>query len=151
MDRFSPVDILLVEDNPNDVEITRRALEKSRLANRLYVARDGEEALKFLLERNGDKAGSVPWPDLLLLDLNMPRMSGIEVLQRIKADDRLKRIPTIVLTVSEREEDVLRSYQLGANSYVTKPVSFDDFIKAVSALGEFWIVIARLPPKGFRN
>ena len=148
MDRYQPVDILLVEDNPDDVEITRRALQRSRIANRLYVARDGEEALKTLSERNGRKESGIPWPDILLLDLNMPRMTGIEVLHRIKSDERLKRIPTIVLTVSEREEDVLRSYELGANSYVTKPVSFNDFMKAVDALGEFWIVIARLPPKG---
>jgi CheY-like chemotaxis protein len=140
------VDILLVEDNQDDVEITRRALRKGRVANDLHVVRDGQEALDFLL-RQGDYGGDTPRPDLILLDLNLPNMSGLEVLEKTRADDGLSAIPVIVLTASEREEDVLRSYQLGSNTYITKPADFWSLVRAVGILGEYWTAIARLPPK----
>jgi CheY-like chemotaxis protein len=144
MDRdLKPVNILLVEDNPNDVEITKRALERGQVKNHLTVARDGQEALDTLFGRaNGD--GSLP--GLILLDLNMPKVSGHEVLKAIKADRKLRRIPVIVLTASTREEDIVRSYDLGVNTFITKPVRFEDFMKVVATIKEYWIVIATLPP-----
>ncbi len=148
MDDLKHVHILLVEDNPDDVEITRRAFRKGRIANELHVVRDGQEALDFLF-REGDYGGGTdtPRPDLILLDLNLPRVNGIEVLKKIRASGDLSVIPVIMLTVSEREEDVLKSYELGSNTYITKPVEVDKFMRAVEVLGEYWIVIARLPPK----
>jgi len=140
---LAPVNILLVEDNPNDVEITRRALEKGRVRNELTVARDGQEALDILF---GNGNGGVLRPGLILLDLNLPKVDGREVLEKIKADPKLKRIPVIVLTVSTREEDVIRSYDLGVNTFISKPVRFEDFIKVVTTIKEYWILIATLPP-----
>lgn len=142
-DALAPVNILLVEDNPNDVEITRRALEKGRVRNELTVARDGQEALDILF---GNGNGGAPRPGLILLDLNLPKVDGREVLEKIKADPKLKRIPVIVLTVSTREEDVIRSYDLGVNTFISKPVRFEDFIKVVTTIKEYWILIATLPP-----
>ncbi|TMB95534.1 MAG: response regulator [Chloroflexi bacterium] len=136
------VHILLVEDNPQDVEITRRALEKGQVRNRLTVARDGQEALDILYQlRDGD--GRLP--GLILLDLNLPRVSGIEVLEAVKSDADLRRIPVIVLTTSTREEDVVKTYDLGVNTFISKPVRFEEFIKVVSTIQEYWIVIATLP------
>ena len=140
---LAPVNILLVEDNPNDVEITRRALEKGRVRNELTVARDGQEALDILF---GNGNSGVPRPGLILLDLNLPKVDGREVLEKIKADPKLKRIPVIVLTVSTSEEDVMRTYDLGVNTFITKPVRFDDFMKVVMTIKEYWILIATLPP-----
>ena len=135
--------ILLVEDNPNDIEITRRALEKGQVKNQLTIARDGQEALDILF---GGAGGQTPLPGLILLDLNLPKVDGREVLSRIKTDPELKRIPVIVLTTSTREEDIVRSYDLGVNTFISKPVRFEDFIKVVTAIQEYWIVIATLPP-----
>jgi len=134
--------ILLVEDNPNDIEITRRALEKGQVKNQLTIARDGQEALDILF----GGGGQTPLPGLILLDLNLPKVDGREVLSRIKTDTALRRIPVIVLTTSTREEDIVRSYDLGVNTFISKPVRFEDFIKVVTAIQEYWIVIATLPP-----
>lgn len=140
---LAPFRILLVEDNPNDIEITRRALERGQVRNELTIARDGQEALDILFERaQGDGA----LPGLILLDLNLPKVDGREVLSQIKSHPQLKRIPVIVLTTSTREEDIVRTYDLGVNTFISKPVRFEDFIKVVSAIQEYWIVIATLPP-----
>ncbi len=140
---LSPVNILLVEDNPNDVEITVRALKKGQVRNELTVARDGQEALDILFDV---KNGNVPKPGLILLDLNLPKVNGHEVLEKIKADPKLRRIPVIVLTASTREEDIVRTYDLGVNTFISKPVEFKDFIRMVTTIKEYWIVIATLPP-----
>jgi two-component system, chemotaxis family, response regulator Rcp1 len=140
---LAPFRILLVEDNPNDIEITRRALEKGQVRNELTIARDGQEAIDLLFGQAGVRASL---PGLILLDLNLPRVDGREVLSRIKTDPDLRRIPVIVLTTSTREEDVVRSYDLGVNTFISKPVRFEDFIKVVTAIQEYWIVIATLPP-----
>lgn len=145
MQNFKPVQILLVEDNPDDVAITRRALAKSRVANTLNVVRDGQEALDYLFGRQGAPAGG-PRPDLILLDVNLPRASGMEVLEQIRADAKLGMIPVIMLTASDREEDIVKSYTLGSNTYIQKPVEFDKFLHALDVLGQYWIVIAKLPP-----
>src|SRR3990172_2844178 len=135
---LAPFRILLVEDNPNDIEITRRALERGQVKNELTIARDGQEALDLLFERaEGD--GSLP--GLILLDLNLPKVDGREVLSRIKTPPQLRRFPVIVLTTSTREEDIVRTYALGVNTFISKPVRFEDFIKVVSAIQEYWIVI----------
>lgn len=140
---LAPFRILLVEDNPNDIEITRRALEKGQVKNELTIARDGQEAIDLLFGHAGARASL---PGLILLDLNLPRVDGREVLSRIKTDPELRRIPVIVLTTSTREEDVVRSYDLGVNTFISKPVRFEDFIKVITAIQEYWIVIATLPP-----
>ena len=138
-----PVHILLVEDNPSDIEITRRALHRRRVTDELTVARDGQEALDILFGRGNDE---VPKTSLILLDLNLPKVDGREVLEKIKADPKLRRIPVIVLTASTREEDIARCYDLGVNTFITKPVRFEDFIKVVTTIKEYWTVIATLPP-----
>jgi len=146
MDRnLVPISILLVEDNPNDVEITARALKGAQVKNELIVARDGQEALDILFARkNGN--GDGPLPGLILLDLNLPRVNGHEVLKAIRDDPQLCHIPVVMLTASTREEDIVRSYQLGVNTFIPKPVAFGDFIKAVTTIKEYWLVIAALPP-----
>jgi CheY-like chemotaxis protein len=141
---LTAIKLLLVEDNPDDVEIAVRALRKSRPINDIRVVRDGEEALS-LLFRDGDQDLDTFRPDLILLDLNLPKVSGFDVLDRIKTSDELSSIPVIVLTVSEREGDIARAYQLGANTYITKPVDFDKFTHAIDTLWEYWMVIAKLP------
>jgi CheY-like chemotaxis protein len=137
------IDVLLVEDDPGDVLMTREAFEDNKVANRLSVVSDGVSALEFL-RKEGEYA-QAPTPDLILLDLNLPRMDGREVLQALKSDDDLRRIPVVVLTTSEAEEDVLRSYSLHANAYVTKPVDFDRFIDVVRQIDEFFVSVVRLP------
>lgn len=138
-----PVEILLVEDNPGDVRLTREALIESKVHNNLSVAPDGVEALAFL-RRQGKYAGAVR-PDLILLDLNLPKKDGREVLAEIKADGALKTIPVVILTTSNAEQDIVRSYDLHANCYITKPVDLDQFIKVVQSIEEFWFAIVRLP------
>jgi CheY-like chemotaxis protein len=140
-----PVEILLVEDDEGDVLLTTEALEASKITNNMHVARNGEEALRFL-RKEGEYADAVR-PDIVLLDLNLPRVDGREVLAQIKADEDLRRIPIVVLTTSEAEEDVLRSYNLHANAYVTKPVDFERFLKVVQSIDEFFVTVVRLPPR----
>jgi CheY-like chemotaxis protein len=137
------IDVLLVEDDPGDVLMTREAFEDNKVANRLSVVSDGVSALEFL-RKEGEYA-QAPTPDLILLDLNLPRMDGRELLQALKGDETLRRIPVVVLTTSEAEEDVLRSYSLHANAYVTKPVDFDRFIDVVRQIDEFFVSVVRLP------
>ncbi|CAN5541991.1 response regulator [soil metagenome] len=137
------VDILLVEDSPGDVMLTVEALRDAKVHNNLHVVRDGEEALAFL-RQEGAHANS-PRPDLILLDLNLPRYGGREVLAEIKADPHLRRIPVVVLSTSDDVEDVLHAYDLNANCYVTKPVDLDQFVRVVQAIDEFWLSLVRLP------
>jgi chemotaxis family two-component system response regulator Rcp1 len=145
LDMGRPIDILLVEDNPGDVELTREGLEEGKVRNNLHVVGDGEAALAFLRQQ-APYAGA-PRPDVILLDLNLPRKGGREVLAEIKADDNLKDIPVVVLTSSEDEEDILRSYKLHANCYITKPVTFQQFVQVVKAIEGFWFSIVTLPPR----
>lgn len=138
------IKLLLVEDNPDDVEIAIRALRKSCGVCDIRVVRDGEEALRLLLP-DGDQDLDILRPDLILLDLNLPKVSGFDVLERIKNSDGLSSIPVVVLTVSDREEDIVRAYHLGANTCITKPVDFAKFAHAIDTLWEYWMVVARLP------
>lgn len=139
------IEVLLVEDNAGDIRLTKEALKESNLLIHLNVARDGEEAMA-ILRREGVHA-SMPTPDLILLDLNLPRKDGREVLQEIKADTDLKRIPVVVLTTSESDSDILTTYGLHANCYITKPVDMDQFIKIVKMLEEFWFTVVKLPSR----
>jgi CheY-like chemotaxis protein len=138
-----PIEVLLVEDDPGDELMTREAFADNKIGNNLHVVRDGEEALDFLYRR-GAHTGA-PKPDLILLDLNLPKYDGREVLQVIKSDADLSMIPVVVLTTSSAEEDILRSYKLHANAYVTKPVDLDQFIAAVRQIDEFFVTVVRLP------
>ena len=138
-----PIEILMIEDNPDDVELTREALRDAKVLNGIHVAGDGVEGLAFL--RREGKYVHAPRPDLILLDLNMPRMDGRELLETIKADEELKSIPVVVLTTSAAEADVLRSYRLHANCYITKPVDFEQFVKIVRLIEEFWFTVVKLP------
>lgn len=140
-----PIDILLVEDNPGDVRLTKEALKDATMKSNVHVVTDGEEAMSFL-NQEGDFA-EVPRPDLILLDLNLPRKDGREVLEEIKADDRLKMIPVVVLTTSEAEQDIARVYELHANCYITKPVDLDRFMDVIRTIEEFWFRVVRLPPR----
>jgi CheY-like chemotaxis protein len=137
------IDILLVEDDPGDELITREAFEHNKLHNRLHVARDGEEGLNYLYQRGAYQ--DAPRPDLILLDLNLPKYDGRHLLEKIKTDPDLSRIPVVVLTTSSAEEDILRSYKLHANAYVTKPVDLDQFMNAVRQIDEFFLQVVRLP------
>ncbi|NVJ06195.1 response regulator [Myxococcus sp. AM001] len=141
----SPIEILLVEDNPGDVRLTIEAFKEGKVSNHLSVARDGVEALAFL-RRQGAYANAVR-PDLILLDLNLPRKDGREVLAEIKVDPALRRIPVVVLTTSKAEEDILRTYDLHANCYIAKPVDLEQFIFVVRSIDDFWLSVVRLPPK----
>src|SRR5688572_32060506 len=140
--------ILMAEDSSNDVELTLAALAEHRLANHVDVARDGAEALDYLYRRNGYANRPPGNPAVLLLDLKMPKVDGLEVLRELKADDVLKTIPVVMLTSSREEQDLIRSYKLGANAYVVKPVNFRAFIDAVRQLGAFWAVVNEPPPGG---
>ncbi len=143
-----PFDILLVEDNPADVEINLEAFRRSQKGNRIYVCRDGEEALEFVFQRGRyAKPGAAPRPDLVLLDLNLPKKNGLEVLVQIKTNDALRDIPVIILTTSDRDEDVRRCYLHGANNYLTKPVQFDECVKLVAQIQQYWLECSRLPPR----
>lgn len=138
-----PIEILLVEDNYGDVRLTQEALREGKVSNNLSVAVDGVQALEFL-RRQGEFSGAAR-PDLVLLDLNLPKKDGREVLAEIKADEELRRIPVVVLTTSKAEEDVLRSYNLHANCYISKPVDLDQFIRVVKSIDDFWLTVVRLP------
>jgi CheY-like chemotaxis protein len=142
-DQSEAIEVLLVEDDPGDVLMTREAFEQHKLRNTLHVVSDGVEALSFL--RQEGEYADVPRPDLVLLDLNLPRKDGREVLAEIKADPQLRRTPVVVLTTSEAEEDVLRSYDLHANAYVAKPVDFDQFIDVVRRIDSFFVTVVKLP------
>jgi CheY-like chemotaxis protein len=144
-DSSLPIEVLLVEDDPGDVLMTQEAFDEHKVRNKLNVVHDGEEALSYL-RREGPFADA-PRPDLILLDLNLPRVDGREVLQVIKNDEDLRRIPVVVLTTSQADEDILRSYSLHANAYVTKPVDFDRFIAVVRQIDEFFVTVVKLPPK----
>ena len=144
--KSSEVEILLVEDNPNDVELTLRALKKRNLANRVHVVKDGSEALEFIFATGAYAERSIKnKPKVILLDLKLPKVSGIEVLRTIKSDDRTKDIPVVVLTSSEEQKDIVESYQLGVNSYITKPVDFAKFTEAISKLGFYWVLLNKVP------
>lgn len=140
-----PIEILLVEDNPGDVWLTREALKDAKVHNNLHVIADGEDALAFL--RGEGRFSGAPRPDLLLLDLNLPRKNGREVLAEVKQDADLRRIPVVILTSSTAEEDLVRSYDLHANCYVTKPLGLDQFLCVVKAIEDFWLSIVKLPPR----
>ena len=142
---------MIVEDDPNDVELTLTALEEYNLANEVIVARDGEEALDYLYCRGNFKARSNDNPAVLLLDLKLPKRNGLEVLRQIKSDEKLKLIPVVVLTSSHEEKDVVASYKLGVNAYVVKPVDFHEFVNAVKELGIFWAVINESPPGSMKK
>jgi CheY-like chemotaxis protein len=144
-DDGSPIEVLLVEDDPGDVMMTQEAFQEHQVNNRLRVVSDGDEALSYL-RREGQYAEAAR-PDLILLDLNLPRRDGREVLAEIKTDDTLRPIPVIVLTTSQADEDIVRSYQLHANAYVTKPVDFDRFISVVRQIDDFFVGVVKLPPR----
>ena len=141
-----PIEILLVEDNPGDVRLTIEALKDAKVHNSLQVARDGMETMA-ILRREGQHAHT-PRPDLVLLDLNLPKKDGREVLAEIKEDPDLRRIPVVVLTTSQAEQDILRTYDLHANCFITKPVGLDQFITVVRSIEDFWLVVVKLPPNG---
>ncbi len=141
---YKIIEILVVEDNPGDVRLTQEALKECKIANNLHIARDGAEALAFLKKEG--KYKDVPRPDVIILDLNLPKVDGREVLSEIKHDDKLKRIPVVILTSSEAEEDILKTYDLHANCYIKKPMDMDQFIEIVQSIGNFWFSIVKLPP-----
>jgi len=138
-----PIEILLVEDNPGDSRLAKEALKESKLKNNLYIAEDGVEAMNFLYKTG--KYSKMPRPDLVILDLNLPKKDGREVLAEIKNDENLKRIPVVILTISKAEEDILKTYNLHANCYVTKPLDLDQFMKVVRSIEDFWLTIVKLP------
>jgi CheY-like chemotaxis protein len=140
---YGPIEVLLVEDDPGDVLLTKEAISEHKVNDRLEVVSDGEEAMAYL-RREGPHAGA-PRPDLILLDLNLPRKSGLEVLEDIKADPDLRSIPVVILTTSEADEHILRSYDLHANAYVTKPVDFDQFVRIVRQIDDFFVSVVKLP------
>ncbi len=146
MNEIKHVEILLVEDNPQDLELALRALKKANLTNRIHVARDGAEALEFTFCEGSQAARRIEDPPkVVLLDLKLPKVDGLEVLKRIKGDPRTHSIPVVVLTSSKEQSDVVESYQLGANSYIVKPVNFDGFVAAVQQLGMYWLLINQPP------
>ena len=140
-----PIEILMVEDNPGDVRLTQEVLKDAKVSNTLRVVEDGAAALDFLYRRNG--YGDAPRPDLILLDLNLPKKNGREVLEEIKQDPDLKMIPVVILTTSQAEEDIVRAYSLHANCYITKPVDFAQFTKIVRTIEDFWLSIVTLPSR----
>ena len=142
-DGRSPIEILLVEDNPGDERLTREALKEGKVYSNLHTCKDGVEAMEFL--RRQGRFKDAPRPDIILLDLNLPRKDGREVLEEIKSDEVLKRIPVVVLTTSKAEEDVLHSYELHASCYVTKPVDLDQFMNVIRSIDDFWLSIVKLP------
>jgi CheY-like chemotaxis protein len=146
MSNINEVEILIVEDNPNDAEMAIRALKKNKLTNNILVVKDGERALDFIFSRGEFKEKNInSRPRLILLDLKLPKVDGLEVLKTIKSDDVAKIIPVVVLTSSKEESDLIKSYQLGVNSYIVKPVDFDKFVKAVGDLGLYWLLLNQQP------
>ena len=145
------IKILLVEDDPNDVELTLSALRENHIANDVIVARDGEEALDYLFRRGPYESREAGEPAVVLLDLKLPKVSGMEVLEQIKDDPQLRTLPVVVLTSSREEQDLVRSYNLGTNAYVVKPVDFHDFIEAVGQVGLFWAIINQPPPSSLNR
>jgi len=141
-----PINILLVEDNPGDVDLVREALSDAKVKNRLHVTTDGVEAMKFL--RRQDNYADAPCPDLILLDLNLPKKSGREVLSEIRSDQELDTLPVVILTSSKEEEDIVKSYKLHANCYISKPVDFEQFMKVVQSIEDFWFTVVKLPCRG---
>lgn len=138
-----PIEMLVVEDNPGDVWLIVEAFKQNKVSNKLHVVEDGVEALAFL--RREDKYAGAPRPDIILLDLNLPKKDGREVLVEIKADKNLRRIPVVILTTSKAEEDIFKAYDLNANCYITKPIDLDHFIRVVKSIKEFWLTIVKLP------
>ncbi|WP_169948709.1 response regulator [Microbispora sp. H11081] len=145
MTEFRLIEVLLVEDDPGDVLLCREAFSHNKVGNNLHVVNDGEQALAFL--RGEDPYASAPRPDLVLLDLNLPRVNGFEVLEEVKKDPSLRSIPVVILTTSEAEQDILRGYNLHANAYITKPVDFDQFTRVVRQVDEFFVTVVKLPGK----
>ena len=143
---LQPIEILLVEDNPGDVRLTSEVFKEGKIRNKLHVVKDGEEAIQFL--RKEGKFTKAIHPDLILLDLNLPKKDGREVLDEIKSDPDLKRIPVIVLTTSTAEEDIVKTYNSNANCFVSKPVDLDEFISVIKSIENFWLTIVKLPPDG---
>lgn len=147
-DTFQPITILMAEDDPDDRMLTQEALAESRLVNNLHFVEDGIELLDYLHQRGQyDDLANSPSPDIILLDLNMPRKDGREALVEIKADPNLRRIPIVVLTTSKAEEDVLKSYDLGVSGFISKPINFEGMIEAMKIVGEYWLSIVKLPPQ----
>ncbi len=145
---MSQLTVLLIEDNPRDVRLTQRAFKQVDMQHDLRVVRDGDEALAYLCHEGAYRdPSSAPRPDVILLDLNLPRMGGHEVLRQVKQDSRFKRLPIIVLTTSERPDDIRQAYELGANAYLLKPVAFTRFMDVLGQLGKFWLEIVELPPE----
>ncbi len=146
MNNQKTLEILLVEDNPSDVELTLRALRKHKLANKVHVAKDGAEALEYIFA-NGDYSDRKieDRPKVIFLDLKLPKVSGLEVLKKIRDDERTKTIPVVIVTSSREEQDIIESYRLGVNSYIVKPVDFDNFVRAVSELGLYWLLLNEPP------
>lgn len=144
MSNSEPIELLLVEDNPQDLELTLRALRKANFANRIQIARDGEEAIHFIFGPDGRQLTPFP-PRVILLDLKLPKIDGLEVLRRIRGDARTRLIPVVVLTSSKEQRDIVESYQLGVNSYIVKPVDFEGFHEAVHALGLYWLLLNQPP------
>ncbi len=140
-----PIEILLIEDNEGDIILTKKAFKKGKIANNLNICRNGKEGLDFLFKRNGHENARTP--DLILLDLNMPEVSGQEVLEEIKKDDELKVIPVIILTTSTSDEDILKSYQLHASGFIKKPVDFSQFGKIIMHIQDYWFTVIKFPPK----
>ena len=142
------VDILLVEDNPGDARLAQEGMKESKMLNKMHVVKDGVEAMAFL--RHEGPYSDAPQPDLILLDLNLPKKDGREVLAEIKSDEDLKRIPVVILTTSRAEEDILKTYDHHANCYITKPIDFDQFMNVVNSIDTFWLNIVILPPSGMK-
>ncbi|RVX44667.1 response regulator receiver domain-containing protein [Nonomuraea polychroma] len=148
MTEWRPIEVLLVEDDQGDILLTKEAFDYNKVRNRLNVVNDGEQAMAYLRQEDG--YADAPRPDLILLDLNLPRMSGMEVLREVKADSTLRMIPVVILTTSEAEEDIIHSYQLHANAYVSKPVDFEQFIRVVRQIDDFFVTVVKLPAQGQR-
>ncbi|MCB1195472.1 response regulator [bacterium] len=143
-----PIDILLVEDNEADIKITIRTFKKSRLANRLFVVRDGQEALDYIfLQGHYQDRTAFPLPDLILLDINMPKVNGFQVLENLKRNEEFKYIPVVILTTSQQEEDIAKSYATGACSFISKPIGYEEFTKKIEAFNYYWQIVNILPPK----